>query len=124
MSRPQPITIAAILQLFWCAAMIIFTFPDLAQGATPQAGGLSGYMVTVLSFTGGILGVVSAYGTWMNMRWGKVLAIVVNVLFAFLLLGAVLFASPAAKLVAGAVLVIPIAIIVLLLWRTSKPVQI
>jgi len=79
-------------------------------------------MVTVLSFTASVLGIVAAIGAWMNMKWGKILAIVVNVLFGFLLLGAVLFASLAVKAVAGAMLVIPILIIVLLLWRTPRPV--
>ena len=122
MSRSKPITIAATLQFLWCAGGIIFSLPDLAKGATPQVGGFSGYMVTVLSFTASVLGIVAAIGAWMNMKWGKILAIVVNVLFGFLLLGAVLFASLAVKAVAGAMLVIPILIIVLLLWRTPKPV--
>jgi uncharacterized membrane protein (DUF2068 family) len=124
MSRPKSITIAAILQFLWCGSMIVLSLPDLATGATPQAGGFSGYLVTVLSFTAAVLGLVAAYGTWMNTRGGKILAIVVNVLFGFLLLGAVLFASPPVKIVAGSLLAIPIFIIVLLLWRTSKPAQV
>ena len=124
MSRSKSITAASILQFLWGVCVIVLTFPDLAKGATPQGGGQWGYIVTVLAFTAGILSIVAAYGTWTNMKWGKILGIVVNVVIGFLFLGAVLFASPPVKLVAGAVLLIPIFLIVLLLWRKPRPQQV
>ena len=123
MSRSMPVTIAAILQFSLSAVLIIGTVPDLAQGATPQAGGFSGYMVTVCAFTAGVLGIVAGYSTWVNMKRGKILSLVVNVMVGFLLLGAVLFASPNAKIVAGAMLAVPIVSIILLLWRTPEQVR-
>lgn len=121
MYRTKQTTIAAILQFLFYASTVVLTYPDLATGATPQAGGPSGYIVTVLAFTISVLGIVAAYGTWTDMKWGKVLALIVNVVFAFLCLGALIFASPIVKIVAGALVFVNALIIVLLLWSTSKP---
>lgn len=120
MARSKSTTAAALLQFVWSACLIVLSFPALANGATSQAGGILGYLVTVLGFSVAILGIVAAYGTWMNMRRGKILGIVVNVFLGLFLLGAMLFASPPVKLMAGALLLIPILIIVLLLQRTHK----
>jgi hypothetical protein len=122
MSRSKPVVTASVLQFLWSGAMTILTLPDLFQGAGSESGGASGYVVTVLAFTCGILGLVSAYGVWKNTRGGKILAIIVNVVLGFLFLGAVVFASAPVKLMAGVLLLIPVVIIVLLLWRDSRGV--
>jgi hypothetical protein len=120
MHRTKPVMIAAILQFLWSAGLTIMTLPDLSKGITVESGGAQGYLVTVLAFTAGIIGIVSAYGCWMNMRAGKILAILANLVLVFLLSGAVYFASPAVKLAASVLLILPIVIIVLLLWRNSS----
>ncbi|MFN8474298.1 MAG: hypothetical protein U0822_19040 [Anaerolineae bacterium] len=122
MIRPMTITIAAVLQFLWSACMIVFSLPDLAKGATTDRGGFAGYMVTVIAFAAGVLGLVAAYGTWRNSKAGRILALVVNAVFVFLFVGAVLFASPSVKMMAGVLLIIPVLIIVLLLWRSRQAV--
>ena len=81
MVRSKSSTAAAMLLLVSGVGGIALVFPTLAAGAGPQAGGLSGYLITVLAFVASILSIVAAYGTWMNMQRGKLLGIVVNVLW-------------------------------------------
>lgn len=120
MMRSKSVTAAAVLQFLWSTSTMVLTLPDLARGAIPGVGGAAGYAVTVLAFAVSVLGIVAAYLTWANMRAGKILAILVNIAIGFLLFGAVLFASPGAKVVAAAILVIPICIVFLLLRRVPK----
>jgi hypothetical protein len=121
MLRSKPVTIAAILQFVFSLFAVVSTLPNLAHGATPEGGDVAGFVVTLLAFTAGVLGLVGAYGAWRNTKNGKVLAIVMNVVFVLLFLGGILFASPGVKLVSGALLLIPLLGIFLLLYRTSKP---
>lgn len=124
MTRPKSLTAAAIIQFVWGAAILTLSFPDLAKGATPEAGGLAGYTVTTFAFAVAVLTMVAAWGIWTQSRSWRIIAIGVNVLGALPLLGAVLFASPTVKLMAGALLLVPVLLIVLLLARTSHPVQV
>src|SRR5260221_724558 len=101
MNRSKPTTVAAILQFVLCASNIVLTLPDLAKGASTQSGGLAGYMVTVLNFAIGIVGVVTVYGIWKNMKWGKILAIAVDAVGVLLLVPAVMFVPPVGKVLAG-----------------------
>ena len=122
MLRSKQVTIAAILQFAFSTFMVVTTLPNLSRGATPEGGEVAGFVVTLLSFTAGVLGLVGAYGAWRNTKNGKVLAIVMNLVFVLLFLGGVLFASPVAKLIAGALLLIPLLGIFLLLRHETKPV--
>lgn len=121
MSRSPSTTLAAILQFLLCVGFAVFAYPDLSRGAAPDAAGPTKFLVTAMFFAVSIGGVVSAYGIWSNMRWGKVLGLVVNGFFLFLFLGAVVFASPAAKLVSGVMILVNALVIVLLLQRRRQP---
>jgi hypothetical protein len=123
MTRSKSVTLAAILQFLLSAFLLVGTLPNLTHGATPEGGGVTGFVVTLLGFTASVLGIVAAYSAWRNTKNGKILALVVNVIFGFLFLGGVLFASPPATIIAGALLLVPILSIILLLWRTPGPVQ-
>ena len=123
MSRSKSVTIAAILQFAFSAFAVITTLPNLARGATPEAGEIFGFVVTLVTFTAGVLGLVGAYGAWRNTKNGKILSIVMNVVFVLLFLGGVLFASPGGKLIAGALLLIPLLGVFLLLYRASNPLS-
>ena len=123
MLRSKQVTIAAILQFAFSAFMVVTTMPNLSRGATPEGGELAGFIVTLVSFTAGVLGLVGAYGAWRNTKNGKILSIVMNVVFVLLFLGGVLFASPEVKVIAGALLLIPLFGVFLLLYRASNPVS-
>ncbi len=100
---------------------MVLSYPSLSRGTSPDSGGTSEYLVTVVGFTAAVLAIVSAYGIWGNMKWGKILAILVDAVCGLVLLGAIVFASTPVKITAAVILVVPILIIVLLLSRSTTP---
>jgi hypothetical protein len=120
MSRSKPVSVAAILQFAFSVFAVVSTLPNLARGSTPEGGEVFGFVVTLVSFTAGVLGLVGAYGAWRNTKNGKILSIVMNVVFVLLFLGGVLFASPGVKIIAGALLLVPLLGIFLMLYRSAN----
>jgi uncharacterized membrane protein (DUF2068 family) len=115
MSRPQSYTIAAILMLLSSLVGITRSIPALTPGAAVPSADTPPIALTVLSFTLGVLGIVTAYGVWRMQKWGVILAIVVAALGILTFLPTIMFASPPLRLVAVLGVVWSSVIVVLLL---------
>ena len=124
LSRPTALKIAAVLSFLVSAFSIVASFPFIIIGADAanQASEGPPYFVILLAFVLGIIGIVAAYGTWKQMRWGVILTILVNLIGGLSAAPGIIF-RPTPALFASATLsvVIDIVIIMLCLWRDRQP---
>lgn len=122
--RSTQYTVAAIVNLVFSLAGIVFALPVLFQGSQTAAdsGDQPPFGVIVLAFALGIIGVVASYGVWKMQRWGVVLCIVVNALNFLSGLPGVFF-GPTLFLKVGSIVacVANLVIIYLLLRRRTAP---
>jgi hypothetical protein len=124
LARPTALKIAAVLSLLLSAISIINALPLIAQGATAidTAGGAPPYPVLVLALLMGVVGIVAAYGTWKQQRWGIILTIIVNVVNGLSAAPGLFFAPQPAFFVSALVTgIASIIIVVLCLWRERRP---
>jgi len=123
MTRPRSVTIAAILLFVYCLWNAVQTVPQLAQGTANDSNlNQAPFAMSLFGFTLAIFGLFASYGLWRNMKWGKVLALVVVALDILYTLIPLLVAPLPIKIIAGGAIVYDIVIILLLLWRESKVV--
>ena len=119
LSRSTALKIAAVLSFLLNAAMVIQVFL-LGAAFANQADG-PGFAGVMFALVLGVVGVVAAYGTWKQMRWGIVLTIIVNLING-LTAAPGLLEAPTTFLFVNALIdvVLGVIIIVLCLWRDHK----
>ncbi len=123
MKRSSSLTIAAILLFVYNLGNAVQTVPLLAQGtANDSSMSKPPFAVSLIMFTVLIFGVVASYGVWKNVKWGKVLGLIVSALNILYTLIPLLVAPLPIKLIAGVFIVLNVLIMVLLLRRQSQPV--
>jgi hypothetical protein len=120
MNRPRSYTIAAALLALYCLLSLLFELPNLARGSAPVEGAPP-FVLTIINFTGAILGLVATYGVWRMQKWGVLLAIIVAALGVLTALPAILVASLPLRLLGALGVVWSAAIIVLLLRPAPQP---
>ena len=123
MNRPVKYTIVAILAVLLGLFDIVQALPALFQGpgAVEQAGTNAPYVIYVMGFGTGLLGLVAAYGVWRVQKWGVVLTILLRAVDSLqALLGIVGAPTAQLKITASVRLVISIVMIVALLWPKSR----
>ena len=124
LTRPTALKIAAVLSFLSNAYSLVFSLPFIILGADAANQATEGppYSVILLAFVLGIIGIVAAYGTWKQMRWGVILTILVNLIGGLSAAPGIIF-RPTPFLFASATIgvVIDIVIIVLCLWRDRQP---
>lgn len=81
MSKPKQIIIAAVL-LFLLSLLNALTDISfvLAGPAAAAASGDWPYALGVFNVTIAVAGMIAAFALWLNMRWGKLLALIVSAL--------------------------------------------
>jgi uncharacterized membrane protein (DUF2068 family) len=122
MTRPKSVTIAAILLFAFSLLNAVTTVPDLARGTANDADpNAAPFAMSLFAFTLAIFGLFAAYGVWRNMKWGKVLALVVLAIDIMYSLIPVLVAPLPMKILGAVGVIIDAVIIVLLLKRASQP---
>jgi len=124
LSRSTALKIAAVLSLLFSATGVISSLPLIAQGANAvdQGEAAPPYFVLVLSVILGVVGVVAAYPTWKQIRWGITLTIIVNLINGLSAAPGIFFApTPTLTMLATIGVLSSIVIIVLCLWRDPKP---
>ncbi len=125
MTRSNALKHAAVLSFLINAFGIVSTLPMIAQGAVAldASHGSPPFVVVLTSLLTGVVGVVAAYGTWKQQRWGIVLTILANAVNGLSAVPGILFAPGTSWLiVALATVMVSILIIVLCLWRDQRPV--
>ena len=122
MKRPIQITVAAILQVVVGVAGAVFAISVIQQGATSgTTDDGPGVMFMAMGFATALLSLVSAYGLWLNQKWGKVLAIVTRAVDGLTALPGLFFAPTTNWQIAALLgVTISIAVIVLVLWPTPR----
>ncbi len=123
-SRSTALKIAAVISLLLSVLSIPVTLSFLAQGANAVNTSPAGppYFVEVILFVTSIVGVVAAYGTWKQMRWGITITILISCINLLSSGPGLLFAPRPVGLFASLVtVVLSILTIVFCLWRDPKP---
>lgn len=121
MARSKQTVSATILIVVYSIYGLGKLFVDLFGGKilVQDAGlGNTGLLVMFSS-----VALVSAYGVWKNMKWGKILAIVVLTLNGLLALPGILFASTFAERLEPLVGVLVAVIVIVLLMRRTEPAR-
>jgi len=114
MTRTKSTTIAAVLLLVLSLLNAVAELPNLASG-TATGPDQAPFAAALFSFTLSIVGVFAAYGLWQNMRWGKVLALIVLALSIVYSLLPVIFAPVPNKIVSLVLIALYILVIALVL---------
>lgn len=123
MTRPRNFTIAAVLQALMSMLAIVLAIPLLAAGqaATDQASASPPFIIMLLAFGTGVLGLVSAYGVWKVQKWGVILTIILRAIDALSAAPGLLFAPDMTwRLMAITGIALSILVIALLLWPQPK----
>ncbi len=123
-SRSTALKIAAVISLLLSVLSIPGALYFVAQGATAvnTSPAAPPYFIEVILFVTGIVGVVAAYGTWKQMRWGITITILINCINLLSSGPGLLFAPRPVGLIASLVTVLlSILAIVFCLWRDPKP---
>ncbi len=127
LSRSTALKIAALITFLVSLWTFIGSLPIIAQGAAALDESTPGppYFVVMLSFVLSTIGIVAAYGTWKQMRWGIILTIIINLLGGLSAAPGIIF-RPTPELFMSAMfgVVVSIVVIVLCFWRDRKPVTI
>ena len=122
MPRSKSVTIAAFLLFAYSLLNAVITVPDLARGTANDADpNVAPFAMSLFAFTLSIFGLGAAFGVWRNMKWGKVLALVVLAIDIIYSLLPILVAPFPMKILGAVGVIIDAVIIVLLLKRASQP---
>ena len=116
-SRPQSITVAAILLALF-SVLWNLTFPLWAE-AIPREEEIPVFIVS-LTVVAGVAGLIGAAGLWLLRKWGLWLAIVVSVLNLLDGASGVVGAPYAALQVVSIVIVVVYALIIVLVVLPSS----
>ena len=122
MTRTKSTTIAAVSLLVLSLLNAVAELPNLASG-TATGPDQAPFAAALFSFTLSIVGVFAAYGLWQNMRWGKVLALIVLALSIVYSLLPVIFAPVPNKIVSLVLIALYILVIALVLRSAPKPIE-
>ncbi len=120
LSRSTALKVAAVISFLLGAVNILGSLTFITQGAAAVNRSPAGppYFVEMILFVTGIVGVVAAYGTWKQMRWGIVLTILAGLFNVLSAAPGILFAPrPWGFIASTGTVVVSIIIIVLCLWR-------
>lgn len=123
-SRTSALKIAAVLSVIMATISLASVLPFIARGATgvAQSSDSPPYTVLMIALITGVVGIVGAYGAWNQQRWGIVLTILANLVNGLSAAPGILFSpQPGLMVVATVTVIVSILIIVLCLWRESKP---
>lgn len=128
MTRPTALKIAAVI-LMALALLDLFVYQVpllmIGQAAVDQVANGDGsgppFFMVLLAFAVDVLSIITAYGLWRGLRWGVVLAIIINA-FNILtgLLGALFAGDLNTRVISAVGIVLWIVAIVLCLWRERK----
>ncbi len=124
-SRSTALKTAAVISLLLCLLTIPGALYFVAQGAAAVNSAPAGppYFVEVILFVTSIVGVIAAYGTWKQMRWGITITILINCINLLASGPGLLFAPRPVGLIASLITVLlSLFAIVFCLWRDPKPV--
>jgi hypothetical protein len=91
LSRSDALKVAAILSFLLGLFAFAGTLPFLAMGARALEEG-SGFTFLFVTFVLAILRIITAFGVWLQQRWGIVVTIVVNAIDAILAMPGLLYA--------------------------------
>ncbi len=125
LSRSTALKIAAVISFLLGATNSLGSLTFVTQGAAAVNRSPAGppYFVEMILFISGIVGIVAAFGTWKQMRWGIVLTILAGLFNVLSAAPGILFAPrPWGFIASTVVVVLSIIIIVLCLWRDRQPV--
>jgi hypothetical protein len=124
LSRSTALKIAAGISLVLSAVSVYFALPMVVQGAANIDQGAAGppFVVVMIGFVTGVVGIVAAYPTWKGQRWGIILTILANLINGLSAAPGLLFAPDTVLLVAASATVLfTVVIVVLCLWPDRKP---
>ena len=125
LSRSTALKIAAAISFLISAIAVVGTLPLLTQGAASvdQRGDSPPFVVVLISFSVGVVGIVAAYPTWKGQRLGIILTILANLVNGLSAVPGILFApNPTLTIVASVTVLLSVLIIALCLWPDRKPV--
>ena len=124
MTRSKSLTVAAILQALLSAFSVVVSLGLVASGsaAIGAAGQTPPYAILLFGLITGAIGLVAAYGLWINQKWAKVLTIILRVLDILSALPGVLFApTDVWRAMAITGISLGIIVIALILRREPRP---
>ena len=127
MTGTRNYTFAAILQFLVSRGAIGLGLIDLPRGAADLdvISNSPPYFVMVITTLIGALGLISAYGVWRSQRWGVILTIVLRAVDGLLALPGIFWAPTASLSVMATIgVIVSVAIIVLLLRSSPRPVAV
>jgi uncharacterized membrane protein len=121
-SRSTALKIAAVISFLLAAGDLFGSIQTVLQGpaAAGPTNGSPPYPIVVLGIATTAVGIVAAYGTWKEQRWGIVLTIILNVLRILTALPAFFFAPSIPVILIFVGIVPSIIVVVLCLWRDRK----
>jgi hypothetical protein len=123
-SRSTALKIAAVLAFLIGAFNVVVSLPAVTQGAAVINASPDSppYIVMLIGLLAGVAGMIAAYGTWKQQRWGIVLTIILTAINGLSAAPGILFAPETFLFIAAIfTVIISILIIVLCLWRDPKP---
>jgi hypothetical protein len=123
-SRIIALKTAAVISFLLSAINLFVSLTFVVQGAAAVNQGADGppYFVELVLFVISVLGLIAAYGTWKQMRWGILLTIIINGVNLLSAAPGVLFAPRPWGLIASAVTILLSATaIVLCLLPDRRP---
>lgn len=120
--RSTNYTIAAVLNLVLSVQNVVFTLPALFDGAdaTNRSSDSPPFVVMLVAFALGLLGLISTYGVWKGQRWGVVVTIVVNALNFLSAVPGIPFAPNIGLRIAAILTCLVAAAVIWLLLRRRK----
>lgn len=125
LSRATALKIAAVLSFMFNTYSVVFSLPMVVQGADAvnQNPEMIPYFVILSGLILGVIGMVAAFGTWKQQRWGIILTILAALLNGLSAAPGLLFApNQMLRVSAIAGVVGAVLIIVLCLWRERRMV--
>ena len=118
MVRSKRIAVAAILVfLFSLVSVVRIVVALVSQSESVQDAGI-GFVAITLIFSS--IGLVAAYGIWLNQKWGKILAISMLALNGLSALPGILFVPFPEKLDPLSAVAIAIVVTVLILQQPQQ----
>lgn len=118
MVRSKRIALAAILIfLFSLVSVVRLVVALVSQSEFVQDAGV-GFVAITLVFSS--IGLVAAYGTWINQRWGKILAISILALNGLSALPGILFVPFPEKLDPLSAVAIAVVVTILILQQPPQ----
>ena len=124
LSRPTALKIAAAITIISFVLGFILGLPAMLRGPGPNGITAEGipFIAILIGNIPSVVGLVAAFGTWKQQRWGIILLIITSVVSGLIASPGILIRpSTAAFVVATIGVIVDIIVIVLCLWRSPKP---